>query len=139
MQPGGTVSGIAGVFHLDGRPAAAAEVTSMTSSMAHRGLDGIGAWVSGPVALGHCLLRTTSRSHGESQPVRLEVTGLALTMDGRVDNRADLLAALGPDRAWAGGSDAGLVLRCYDRWGKACVARIIGDFAFALWDGTRQS
>jgi asparagine synthase (glutamine-hydrolysing) len=133
------MSGIAGVFHLDGRPAAATDVAAMTATMAHRGPDGIGHWASGPVALGHCALKTTPQALGETQPLRAEAADLCLTMDGRVDNRDELRRALGPAGAAPGdGSDAELVLRCYQRWGTGCVVRILGDFAFALWDGARR-
>ena len=34
----------------------------------------------------------------------------------------------------AGPTDADLILAAYQCWGEACPARIIGDFAFVLWD-----
>ncbi len=133
------MSGIAGIFHVDGRPAAFDDVAAMTAAMAHRGPDGIHQWAAGPVGLGHCLFRTTEQSLAEAQPVRSEAPELGLVMDGRVDNRDDLVAALGPARDdLRDGSDPELVLRCYQRWGLAGITRIVGDFAFALWDGARQ-
>lgn len=128
------MSGIAGVFRLDGQPVVTADLVTMTDTMLHRGPDGIGHWASGPVGLAHCMLRTTPQSLGEIQPVRSASGGLCLTLDGRIDNRSELAEALG-ERHVRGLSDADLLLRCYQRWGLAAVVRLLGDFAFALWDG----
>lgn len=62
------MSGLAGVFYLDGRPAQVQEVAAMTGVMAHRGPDGIGHWAQGPVALGHLQLCTTPESCGSASP-----------------------------------------------------------------------
>lgn len=111
----------------------------MTDTMLDRGPDGIRHWTAGPVGLGHCMLRTTPQSLVESQPLRSEAGDLCLTMDGRVDNRDDLARALGGTRQLLRDlSDADLLLRSYQRWGTGGVRRIIGDFAFALWDGARH-
>lgn len=61
--------------------------------------------------------------------------GLTIAADVRLDNRAELCAALaiGPDERQAL-DDAGLVLRAYGQWGTTCAEHLLGDFAFALWD-----
>lgn len=64
---------------------------------------------------------------------------LELVADARLDNRGDLLAALGlaaPEGASL--TDAALILAAYERWGEDCPARFLGDFAFALWDARRH-
>ena len=133
------MSGIAGIIHFDGAPASLGLVEKMTAAIAHRGPDGIHHWVKGPVALGQCMLRTTPESLEERQPLLDEDAGLALVMDGRVDNwealRHKLLrkGAVLRDR-----SDAELVLRAYAIWGRECLAHIEGDFALAIWDARRQ-
>lgn len=133
------MSGIAGIIHFDGAPVEPGQVEKMTSAMAYRGPDGIGHWVKGAVALGQCMLRTTPESLEETQPLANEDASLVLVLDGRVDNfdalRRELLArrAVLRDR-----SDAELVLRAYETWGEACPDRIVGEFAFVLWDGRRR-
>jgi len=133
------MSGIVAVFNLDGRPADPRVVGRMLNSMRHRGPDGQASFVSGPVALGHARLGTTEESLRERQPLRDESAQLALVFDGRVDNRDELkdaLAASGmPPRD---GTDAELVLRAYQCWGEESCARIIGDFAYVIWDGARK-
>jgi asparagine synthase (glutamine-hydrolysing) len=64
---------------------------------------------------------------------------LELVADARLDNRADILAGLG----LTGGegailTDGALILAAYERWGENCPARLLGDFAFALWDARRH-
>src|ERR1700757_863385 len=88
------MSGIAAVYHLDGRPAARGLVAAMLDAVAYRGPDSLDSWIDGPVGLGHAMLRTTPEAMRESQPLVDEQSGLALTMDGRVDNRDELAALL---------------------------------------------
>ena len=111
----------------------------MLDAVAYRGPDGLNSWIDGPVALGHAMLRTTPEAMGESQPLVDEQTGLVLTMDGRVDNRDELTALLERQGLrLAGGTDAEIVLRAYQCWGEEAPAKILGDFAFALWDGRKR-
>jgi len=132
------MSGIAIVFNLDGAPADRETLGRMVDAMAHRGPDGRGLWTSGPIGIGHVMLRTTPEA-SEAQPLRDEAAGLTIAMDGRVDNRAELLSALDekgfPPR---GRDDVEIVLRAYQAWGEDAPLRILGDFVFVVWDGPRR-
>ena len=129
------MSGIAGIVRFDGAPVEPGSIERMTAAMAHRGPDGIRHWSTGSVALGQCMLCTTPESLDERGPLANEDGSLVLVMDGRVDNweelRRDLLGrgAVLRDR-----TDAELVLRAYEAWGRDCVARIDGDCVFVVWD-----
>lgn len=58
--------------------------------------------------------------------------------DIRLDNRDDISRALG--NAGCGvRSDADLIRRAFLRWGVACFEKLIGDFAFAVWDKRDRS
>jgi len=133
------VSGLAGVYGLDGRPVDVSLLRRLTEAVAHRGPDGEGCWTDGAIGLGHRIARTTPESLGEKQPLLDERGALCLVLDGRVDNRAELAAWL---RA-AGvhlrtDTDAELVLQSYALWVDGCASRIVGDFAFAIWDRRRR-
>ncbi|AZQ66696.1 asparagine synthetase B [Silicimonas algicola] len=133
------MSGIAGIIRFDGGPVDLREVEAMTTAMAHRGPDGIRHWSSGSVALGHCMLVTTSEALEETQPLTNETGDLVLVMDGRVDNweelRATLLAKGAQLRTRA---DAELVLRAYETWGEECLQWVDGDYALVIWDARRR-
>jgi asparagine synthase (glutamine-hydrolysing) len=129
------MSAIAGIVDFGGRPIDQQSITAMTNAMAHRGPDGAGRWLRGPVALGHRMLHSTLESLYEAQPVSDEEEQLFLTFDGRLDNRDDLAAMLASENlALRGDTDAEIVLRAYQAWGETCPVRFLGDFAFAIWD-----
>lgn len=134
------MSGIAGIIDFDGAPIDPEPIEAMTSAMAHRGPDGIRHWRHGSVALGHCLLCTTAESEEERQPVASEDEGLVLVIDGRLDNWQELRRELsGRGAIFRGRSDAELVLRAYQVWGRDYLAHLEGDFALAIWDRPRQA
>ncbi len=131
------MSGIAVIYNLDGRPADGLLLDRMLSAIAHRGRDGMGRWIGGPVAIGHAMLHTTLESTREPQPLCDD--SLCLTFDGRVDNREELAAAFkSAGIELKGDGDAELVLRAYQLWGDESPRRILGDFAYALWDGRNR-
>jgi asparagine synthase (glutamine-hydrolysing) len=132
------MSGICGIFQRNGAPVTPARLERMMTAMASWGADGQGTWCDGPVALGHSLVHTTPESRYESLPLQSPAPAVVLTVTSRLDNRDELADALGiapPDRATL--PDSTLILKAYGAWGEACPARLLGDWAFALWD-TRQ-
>ena len=59
-----------------------------------------------------------------------------LVADLRLDNREELAAVFGMGAAELRVMpDSALLLRAYKRWGEACAEHLLGDFAFAIWDG----
>ncbi len=111
----------------------------MVETLAHRGPDGAGVWVDGPIGLGHRMLHTTPESMLEDPPLVNETAGLVLTADARIDNREELIGVLGiKGRPHAEITDADLILGAYERWGERCPERLLGDFAFAIWDRREQ-
>ena len=133
------MSGIAVVFELNGRAADPALLERMLSAIAHRGPDGLGRFVEGPVALAHARLRTTPQERAESQPLADPAAQLCLVFHGRLDNREELSSELmSRDARIESGADSELVLRAYQCWGEDAASKILGDFAFALWDGRRR-
>lgn len=127
------MSGIAGSFNTDGAPADPLLLTKMLRQIAMRGLDGSSTWIEGAVALGHAMLRTTPQAHFEHLPFHDARRRLVITLHGRLDNRGELVGLLRPEAA-ALATDSQLVLLAYERWGNACPTRLIGDFAFAIWN-----
>ncbi len=131
------MSGIAGIYSVDGRPVDLNVLERMTDLMSARGPDGAGRWNGVAVALGHRMLRATPESREETLPLRDEAGDLSLTFDGRLDNRDELIASLGAE-GLRDQTDAELVLRAYQKWGEQCPKKFLGDFAFAISDQRRQ-
>lgn len=96
-------------------------------------------WRNGLIALGHRMLLTTLESVEETLPLADGTGCLALTADARIDNREELIARLYPDdRPPEHVTDSALILRAYETWDDKCPEKLVGDFAFALWDGRKQ-
>ena len=104
--------------------------------MAFRGPDAQRIWTNGRVGFGHALLSTTFESEHELQPCSLDGR-VTITADARVDGRAELIRKLrANDRELSDNApDVELILHAYHVWGDECVQHLIGDFAFAIWDG----
>lgn len=129
------MSGIAAIYQRDGRPVYPKMMAKMVEAMAHRGPDGMTHWVNGTIGLGHCLMHTTPESLREEQPVCDTEGAYRLVWDGRLDNRSELLLALKSEDIPCGSeTDPDLVLGAYRLWGRRCVERLLGEFAFVLWN-----
>jgi asparagine synthase (glutamine-hydrolysing) len=123
----------------DGSPTDRQLLGRMTASLAFRGPDAQATWADGPVGLGHALLRTTFESEHERQPCSLDGQ-VWITADARIDDRANLIKKLaGHGReATPDVPDVELILHAYHAWGERCVEHLLGDFAFAIWDGRER-
>jgi asparagine synthase (glutamine-hydrolysing) len=130
------MSGVAVVLARDGRPVDASAIWSMLDSAPYRGPDGTSVLVRGHVGLGHASMALTPEDRAEQQPLVSPRTGCVVVTDARLDNRADLLRHLHEQRDDA--TDAELILRGYEAWGLDVVDRLLGDFAFVVWDPSEQ-
>lgn len=111
----------------------------MRDTMAHRGPDGAGSWISpdGQVALGHRRLSILDLSTNAAQPMCNEDGSLWVSFNGEIYNHADIraeLERLGTHRWKTDHSDTEVILHAFEEWGIDCLARFRGMFAIALWD-----
>jgi len=128
------MSGIAGVWNRDGKELDVAVLRRISASLGHRGRDGEGWHARESVGLACQHLWTTAEEVGERQPLT-SASGVVLAIDGRLDNRDQLLRELDlPPTA----SDAACSLAAYERWGDRFAARLNGDFAIAVFDRASQ-
>jgi asparagine synthase (glutamine-hydrolysing) len=132
------MSGICGIFNLDGAPVADEELSIVTAMLERRGPERTGTWRDGCIGLGHTLLATTPESLFERQPFEHTDTGCVITADVRLDNREELIESLGIVKKAESVGDSELVLAAYLNFGEDCLARLLGDFAFAIWDPRHQ-
>lgn len=128
------MSGIVGVWNLDGEPVEREVLARMSATLAHRGPDGEKLWTDGPVGLACQLLRVTPESATETQPL-VGSSGAVVVFDGRLDNREELLATLKDSHNVSSSSpDPALVLAAYEAFGERFPEKLAGDFALGLFD-----
>ncbi|MEP6915472.1 MAG: asparagine synthase-related protein, partial [Acidobacteriota bacterium] len=132
------MSGIAGIVYTDGRPAEIATLDAMVRATPHLGIDGTETWHDGPAGLIRFALATTPEAVGETQPFTDSRSGLVIAFDGRLDNRAELLALLGAEAPSAAAPDCAIALAAHGKLGDAFPERLTGDYALAIWDPARR-
>ncbi|MBF0394399.1 MAG: asparagine synthase, partial [Alphaproteobacteria bacterium] len=93
-------------------------------------------WTSPQAVFVHRQRIVTPEDRFERQPFTAGEGTLAF--DGRLDNRDDLIAALGLDARSAPLPDSRIVLAALARWGGRAPERLLGDFAFAFWDAAAR-
>ncbi len=131
--------GIAGELRLDGGAPERATLARMTAALARRGPDGEGFYSDGPLALGHRRLAIIDLSARSHQPMVDETLGLVLVFNGTIYNYRELRRELQQQGYnFFSDGDTEVILKAYAAWGEACVERLIGMFAFALWERTRK-
>jgi asparagine synthase (glutamine-hydrolysing) len=129
------VCGIAGIF---GAPASGLE--AMVGSLAHRGPDGRGCHVDGAAgaALGHTRLKIIDLSEDGRQPMSDPSGRWWLVFNGEIYNYLELRAELASSWPFRTRTDSEVLLAAFATWGEACLERLIGMFAFLVWDGRER-
>ncbi|MCM3901866.1 MAG: asparagine synthetase B, partial [Pyrinomonadaceae bacterium] len=129
------MSAIFGMHYLDDRPVPRSYLARMSEVLAHRGPDGSRLWCDGTVGLGQRMLWTTPESLNESLPFQDSSGDFVITTDARLDNRDELISNLDSSGLKVKGiTDSELILAAYRQWGECCTEKLLGDFAFAIWD-----
>ncbi len=131
---------IAGILKFDLRERAEpSRLDRMGSVQRHRGPDGAGAWLGGPVGLAHRRLAIVDVSGGH-QPMTNEDETIWIVFNGEIYNHLSLRRELeAAGHRYRTRSDTETILHLYEEYGAACVDRLEGMFAFAIWDGRRRS
>jgi asparagine synthase (glutamine-hydrolysing) len=127
------MSALAGQWYFDGKPDAATDCARILAAQSIYGSADVAQWDAGAVALGRRLFRSLPEDIHDAQP--LASGPFVLVADLRLDNRDDLLRDLQipPDRARTM-ADSAVLLGAWERWGEATLDRLVGDYAFAIWD-----
>jgi len=131
--------GIAGIVRWQGNAGSLRDdIERMTRSIAHRGPDGEGVFVRDQAALGTRRLAIIDLETGQ-QPMFTEDGQVAITFNGEIYNYRDLMAELqSKGYVFRTKSDTEVILHSWEEWGKHCVERFRGMFAFAIFDWRQQ-
>lgn len=131
--------GIAGILRLDGRrPDDRAALRAMSEALVHRGPDGQGSFIRGPVRLTMRRLSIIDL-HGGDQPMTNETDTVHVVFNGEIYNFIELRETLaGYGHRFRTRSDTETIVHAYEQWGDDFVNHLNGMFAIALWDETRE-
>src|SRR5881397_289790 len=129
---------IVGIVKLDPRERVDnAPLKRMRDVLHHRGPDGAGLWIEGPVGLGHRRLAIVDVAGGH-QPMANEDQTVWIVFNGEIYNHAELRPELeARGHRYRTRSDTETIIHLYEEEGERCVERLRGMFAFAIWDRRR--
>jgi asparagine synthase (glutamine-hydrolysing) len=130
--------GIAGIFCPDGGGVDPGLLARMSERIRHRGPDGEGTFLDGPVGLAHRRLAIIDLSEAAAQPMANEDGTLRLVYNGEIYNYVELREELrAKGHRFNSEGDTEVILHAYEEWGRDCLARFTGMWAFALWDARK--
>ena len=118
-----------------------AELEAMVASQRHRGPDAAGVYWApgGNCGLGHSRLSIIDLSEAGRQPM-VDPTGrFAIAYNGEIYNYIELRRELHSQYAFRTSTDTEVLLAAYQKWGPDCLDRLLGMFAFAVWDQHDQT
>ena len=131
--------GIAGIATRHGSAPDKGLLRRMSDAVAHRGPDGEGVWMSAGVGLAHRRLSIIDLSTAASQPMHDAAERLTIVFNGEIYNYKELRRELeGSGSKFLTASDTEVILEAYRVCGDACLGKLRGMFAFALWDEPKR-
>lgn len=132
--------GIAGIvgFH-SSNPQLTHDLQRMGELIRHRGPDGDGIWVhqENNIGFAHRRLSVIDLSKAGNQPMT-DHQGNWLVYNGEIYNYLELRQELGESN-FKSNTDSEVILHAYRKWGKDCLDKFRGMFAFAIWDEKENS
>ena len=129
--------GICGIAYSDRRPVDRDALIRMRDSIAHRGPDGVGLWMSDGIGLGHRRLSIID-VQGGAQPIANEDETVWVIYNGEIYNFQELTSQLERlGHQFRTRSDTEVLVHAYEEFGIGFVSRLNGMFAFALYDVPR--
>jgi asparagine synthase (glutamine-hydrolysing) len=127
-----------GIVGIIGTGASGEKRDAMLAAQRHRGPDATGRYLDGHAALGHNRLSIIDLNACSNQPFSDASGRYQMVFNGEIYNYIELRDAL-PGYDFKTQSDTEVLLAAYLKWGKDCLDRLNGMFAFAIWDSVSQS
>jgi len=132
--------GIVGVLRADGAPVSGSLLAGMRDSLVHRGPDDAGLYLKGPVGLGVRRLSVLDLTPTGHQPMGNHDGTLWIAFNGEIYNYVELAQELrSVGHRLVSQSDTEVLLHLYEQFGKECLHRLNGMFAFAVWDARERA
>jgi asparagine synthase (glutamine-hydrolysing) len=124
-----------------GRDWSRCQLDAMLGSQRHRGPDTNGTFVS-PSALaglGHNRLSIIDLSDAGRQPMADASGRCCIVFNGEIYNYLELRTELESSYPFHTRTDTEVLLAAYLKWGESCLDRLVGMFAFVIWDETNRA
>jgi len=130
--------GICGEIRFDGNAPDMSVIEKMKHRMAARGPDDSGSFSAGNWGCGHRRLQIMDLTNKSQQPMVDSQLGFAIVFNGAIYNHPELRSELRElGYSFFSEGDTEVVLKAYHAWGEACLGRLKGMFAFAIWERDR--
>ena len=114
-------------------------VERMLSRLVHRGPDAQGVWSDEKAVLGHRRLSIVDLADNSNQPMWDDEGQIGIVFNGEIYNHAELRRTLISEFSFrTDHSDTETLLYAYKKWGSACLERLVGMFAIAIYDRRTQ-
>lgn len=132
--------GLSGIYGLNEVQRADMLIRDMNSTMAHRGPNDEGYFIEDKIALGHRRLSIIDLSSAGHQPMRSLDGRYTIVFNGEIYNYLEVKNEIvsTTEIKFNTGSDTEVLLGAYQAWGKDCLRRLNGMFAFAVWDHAKK-
>lgn len=129
-----------GITGIIGAKATQASIMQMLDCQKHRGPDFTDFYVEeNKLALGHNRLSIIDLSSNANQPFTSDCGNFVMVFNGEIYNYIELKKELQSKFQFTTQSDTEVLLNAYKEWGKACLDKLNGMFAFAIWNKKEQS
>lgn len=131
--------GICGIYNFNKDAKVSKDIlTAMNDSINHRGPDEDGYYVDGFIGLGHKRLSIIDLSSGQ-QPISNEDGTIWISYNGEIYNYLELKSDLVKrGHRFKTNCDTEVVVHAYEEYGRDCVHKFNGMFAFAIWDSNKE-
>ena len=130
--------GIAGILGRDWKPR---QLDEMVAAQTHRGSDAEGIYIdsSSIAGLGHNRLSIIDLSDAGKQPMKSDFGNHQLVFNGEIYNYLELRRELESEFHFRTRTDTEVLLAAYQKWGAGCLDKLIGMFAFIIWDESEKT
>jgi asparagine synthase (glutamine-hydrolysing) len=126
--------GISGIINFNDHPVQEMDLRLMMQKMKHRGPDDDGLFIEENVGLGFVRLSILDLSVAGHQPMHSKDNRYVIIFNGEVYNFIEIREELKEDFVFSTGTDTEVVLAAFQKWGKACLDKFNGMFAFVIYD-----
>src|ERR1043165_3283134 len=130
---------IVGILNSSSRqPVAEGEIRQMLAMVRHRGPDQFGVYLDDSIGLGNARLSIIDLSSGQ-QPIGNETGDLWIVFNGEIFNHVELREVLEKKgHRFETHCGTEVLLHAYEEYGRDCLPKLNGQFAFAIWDARKK-